>query len=68
MASIEKSYLTIWNYSVKKWSARRELAEVEKISLAKRDAELFLSALTNSQAPNKALKTAFKEYEKQTRK
>lgn len=49
-------------------AARRELAEVEKISLTKRDAELFLSALTNPQAPNAPLKAAFKDYEKQTRK
>ncbi len=49
-------------------AARKELAEVEKISLTKRDAELFLSALTNPKAPNAALKAAFKDYEKQTRK
>lgn len=49
-------------------AARRELAEVEKVSLTKTDAELFFTALTNPQAPNAALKTAFKDYEKRTRK
>jgi len=53
-------------YSIK--AARKELAEIEKITLTKKDAKLFLSALTNPQAPNAALKTAFKDYEKQTRK
>lgn len=49
-------------------AARRELSEVEKTSLSKRDAELFLSALTNSAAPNAALKSAFKDYDKQSKR
>lgn len=49
-------------------AARREIAEIEKISLTKRDAELFLSALTSPPAPNTALKAAFKSYAKHTRK
>jgi len=49
-------------------AARRELAEVEKMSLSKRDADLFFSALTNPAAPNSALKSAFKDYEKQSKR
>jgi uncharacterized protein (DUF1778 family) len=49
-------------------AARRELAEVEKVSLTKRDAELFFSALLNPSAPNGALKSAFRDYEKQSKR
>lgn len=49
-------------------AARRELAEIEKTSLSKRDAELFLSALTKPPAANAALKSAFKEYDKQSKR
>ncbi len=49
-------------------AARKELSEVERTSLTQRDAEVFFSALTNPPAPNEALKKAFKDYEKQSRK
>ena len=49
-------------------AARRELAEVDKISLTKRDAELFFSALMNPTTPNGALKSAFKDYDKQSKR
>jgi uncharacterized protein (DUF1778 family) len=49
-------------------AARRELAEIEKVSLSKRDAELFFSALMNPPAPNAALKAAFKDYDKQSKR
>ncbi len=49
-------------------AARRELAEIEKISLTQSDAQLFLSTLVTPPVPNAALKTAFKNYEKQSRK
>ncbi len=49
-------------------AARRELAEVEKISLSKRDAELFLSALVNPPNSNAALKAAFKDYDKNSKR
>lgn len=49
-------------------AARKELAEVERTSLTERDALSFFSALTNRPAPNAALKKAFKDYEKQSRK
>lgn len=49
-------------------AARKELAEVERTSLTDRDALSFFSALTNPPAPNAALKKAFKDYEKQSRK
>jgi uncharacterized protein (DUF1778 family) len=45
-------------------AARRELAEIEQLPLSKRDAELFFSALTNPSAPNAALESAFKDYDK----
>ena len=45
-------------------AARRELAGVEELILAKRDAEIFLSALVNPPKPNAALKKAFTDYEK----
>lgn len=48
-------------------AARRELAEVEKMSFSKRDAELFFSALVNPPVPNTALKSAFKAYDKARR-
>lgn len=49
-------------------AARREIAEIEKISLSKKDAELFLSALTHAPSPNAALKAAFKDYAKQAKR
>lgn len=49
-------------------AARRELSEVEKVALSKRDAELFLAALMNPSAPNAALKSAFKDYDKQSKR
>lgn len=49
-------------------AARRELAEVEKASLSNLDAERFFSALINPPAPNAALKSAFREYDKQSRR
>ena len=45
-------------------AARRELSAVEELILAKRDAEIFLSALLNPPKPNAALKKAFTDYEK----
>lgn len=49
-------------------AARRELAEVEKISLSKRDASSFFAALESPPAPNAALLGAFQSYAKQSRK
>lgn len=49
-------------------AARKELSEVERTSLTERDALVFLAALTNPPAPNEALKKAFKDYAKQSRK
>ncbi len=49
-------------------AARRELAEVEKIFLSKQDADLFYSALMNPSAPNAALKSAFKDYDKKVKR
>ncbi|MBX3033401.1 MAG: DUF1778 domain-containing protein [Bdellovibrionaceae bacterium] len=49
-------------------AARKELSEVERTSLTERDAQVFFSALTNPPAPNEALKKAFKDYAKQSRK
>lgn len=49
-------------------AARKELAEVERLSLTERDVHSFFSALMNPPAPNSALKKAFREYGKQTRK
>jgi len=49
-------------------AARRELSEVEKMSLSKKDAELFFSILMNPPAPNVALKSAFKDHEKYSKK
>ncbi len=48
-------------------AARQELAEIEKIKLSQKDAELFFSTITSPQTPNEALKKAFKDYEKQGR-
>lgn len=48
-------------------AARRELAEVEKISLSRKDAEIFLNALINPPSPNEALRAAFKSYEKKAK-
>lgn len=49
-------------------AARKELAEVERTSLTERDAHIFFSALTNPPRPNEALKKAFKDYEKKSKK
>ena len=49
-------------------AARRELAEIEKTTLSERDARAFFESMTNSPAPNAALKKAFKDYSKQVRK
>jgi uncharacterized protein (DUF1778 family) len=49
-------------------AARRELYEVERTSLSRRDAEIFFSALKSAPAPSAALKAAFKDYAKQSRK
>lgn len=49
-------------------AARRELSEVERTSLTERDAYAFFSALTNPPRPNEALKKAFKDYAKQSKK
>jgi uncharacterized protein (DUF1778 family) len=49
-------------------AARRELSEIERTSLSRRDAEIFVSALKSPPAPNAALKSAFKDYAKQSRK
>jgi len=49
-------------------AARKELSEVERTSLTERDAHVFFAALTNPPAPNEALKKAFKDYAKQSRK
>lgn len=46
-------------------AARKELAEIEKVSLSSRDAEIFFSALLSPHSPPSALKKAFKNYEKQ---
>ena len=45
-------------------AARREITRTEEFKLARRDAELFLSALENPKAPHPALVQAFKNYEK----
>lgn len=49
-------------------AARKELVEVERTSLTERDAHTFLQALTNPPRPNEALKKAFKDYKKQSKK
>jgi uncharacterized protein (DUF1778 family) len=49
-------------------AARRELAGVEELRLAKRDAEIFLSALENPPKANAALKKAFQEHERRVNK
>jgi uncharacterized protein (DUF1778 family) len=49
-------------------AARRELAKVEKVSLSRRDTELFFETLMNPPAPNSALKSAFKEYDKHSKR
>ena len=49
-------------------AARRELAEVERISLSDRDASTFLSLITAPPAANAALKAAFKDHSKLHRK
>lgn len=49
-------------------AARREMAEIEKISFSKKDAEIFFTTLMNPNTPNEALKSAFKEHEKQIKK
>ena len=49
-------------------AARRELAEVEKVSLSKRDTEVFFAALMNPPAPSAALNSAFKAYDKQSKR
>ena len=49
-------------------AARRELAEIEVAFFSKKDTSLFFSALMNPLPPNAALKSAFKSYEKNTRK
>lgn len=43
-------------------AARRELSNIEILSLSLKDSELFLNLLTNPPAPNKAMKDAFAEY------
>ncbi len=49
-------------------AARRELADIEVASLSRKDALLFLSALTHIQKPNLALKSAYKSYEKNSKR
>lgn len=44
-------------------AARRELSSIQELSLAKRDAEIFLAALENPSGPNPALKKAFQKYD-----
>jgi uncharacterized protein (DUF1778 family) len=50
----------ILQYALK--AARRELAEVERISLSEADARIFFSALESPPAPNAALQSAFRDY------
>lgn len=49
-------------------AARRELAEVDRITLSDRDASIFLSVITAAPTPNAALKAAFKAHAKLSRK
>jgi len=49
-------------------AARKELSEVARASLTESDAHVFFSALTNPPTPNEALKKAFQDYSKQSRK
>jgi len=49
-------------------AARRELAEIERCSLSGRDASIFLAAISAAPAPNAALRSAFKDYSKLSRK
>ncbi len=48
-------------------AARRELSEVLRTTLSKRDAETFFSALRSKLPPNEALKAAFKSYGKHSK-
>ncbi len=66
----EKLGLTVSSFMLQNAirAARKELAEVERTSLTERDALSFFSALMNPPAPNAALKQAFKDFEKQSRK
>jgi len=43
-------------------AARKELASVETISLANKDAETFLNLITNPPPPNEMMKNAFGKY------
>ena len=43
-------------------AARRELANIETVTLSRKDAENFLGLLTDPTAPNAAMKNAFAEY------
>lgn len=49
-------------------AARREMTEIKRLSLSQKDAELFLTALTAPPAPNAALKSAFKNYDKRIKR
>jgi len=49
-------------------AARRELSELEKSSLSKKDAQTFFAALQSPSAPNAALRAAFVDYNKRSRK
>lgn len=46
-------------------AAQQVIAEVEKITLSEADWQLLFDALVNPPKPNKALKDAFKRYQKQ---
>lgn len=49
-------------------AARKELLEIEKTVLSKADANLFFATLANPPKANAALKSAFADYNKRTRK
>ena len=49
-------------------AAKADLAEIQNISLSKKDASIFLNALNETQSLNASLKSAFEDYKKQSKK
>ena len=49
-------------------AARQELNAVERVTLSRRDAEIFCSLLVDPPPPNKVLKEAFNLYNKQSKR
>lgn len=49
-------------------AAHRELAEFDRLRLSVRDASAFYNALHDPPAPNRALKEAFTDYKKRSKK